>query len=121
MFLHASIFAPLILAVIQMIVRQRIRYADIWTGAAIWVGAVIAVHEISILLANFLMHFVRSGIEERLFFNPYAQSTDRFVLFYRVFAVIGIGQLLGVFLLSIRLALLVPIVALEKKSIGELR
>jgi hypothetical protein len=108
------VFSPLILAVIQMIAGQNIRYADIWTTAAIAVGAVIAVHEFGILLVISIMHFMRSGLYGGMFFNPSAQGTDRFVLLYRVYAVIGIGLMLGVFLLSIRLALLVPIVALEK-------
>ncbi len=112
--LHAVIFAPLILAVIQMIARQSIRYADIWTVAAISVGAVIALNEFGILLINSLMRLVKSGINEGLIFNPSAQNTAKFVLIYRLYAVIGIGQLLGVFLLSMRMALLLPIIALEK-------
>src|SRR5579863_7060388 len=67
--LHAIIFAPLILAVIQMIARQNIRYADIWTTAAISVGAVIAIHEFGILLENSMMRAVKSGIDEQLFFR----------------------------------------------------
>jgi hypothetical protein len=113
--LHAIVFAPLVLAVIQMIARPNIRHADIWIAAAIWVGAVILVRELAIQLEIFSWRVVRSDMINWLFARPYGRGgASGSTLIFEVVATINLALFLGVFLLSMRLALLLPIVALEE-------
>jgi len=113
--LHAIAFAPLVMAVIQIIARKSKRQSDIWSVTAISVGVLIAGREIIILAITSSRHALRSlAFDHFVPVLPY--DNGRFMLFYQVTALIGLIQELAIFLISVRLILLLPISGLERKG-----
>ncbi len=111
--LHALVFAPLVMAVIQMIARQGDPDADIWTVALISVGAVIAFRDVVVLALTSSWGALRKLAADH-FIRSVPFDPDRFRLFYEVNALIDMALLLVIFLISVRLILLLPLSGLEQ-------
>ncbi len=109
--LHAVIFAPLVFAVLLMVVRGDIDYADVWKAGAIPVACVVIAYEWSILALNRLAGVIRPRLFDLLYHEVAGQ-----ILYIRLVALLGLMVLVVKFLLSVRLALLLPLVATERES-----
>jgi hypothetical protein len=107
--LHAVVFAPLILGVMIMATEGNARSAEIWSTAAVSVGIVIALRELAIQGSALPLHMETLLLAEILIRSGMAHS-----LAGLIYALPGVLLQLGVFLLSVRLILLLPILGLEK-------
>jgi hypothetical protein len=111
--IHALVFAPLVLGVMLTVVRHQVRYTDIWTASAISIGVVIALREITIWALEMSLSAGRSWLVEGQFFHPRHPNYQAIALAY---ALPGLLLLLCIFLLSVRLILLLPVLGLENVS-----
>lgn len=107
--LHGLIFAPLILAVMQMVVYQNERKFNVWTVAVIRVGLIIIFYSVIDYAVTFFARTWWNIAIQRLFENYTSSDFGRVAAFYQVYALIKLGLFIGFSLLSIRLCLLLPI------------
>lgn len=111
--IHALVFAPLVLGVMLTVVRHEVRYTDIWTAGAVSVGVVIALREITIWALEMSLRAGRSWFAERQLLYP---NHPNYQVVALAFALPGLLLLLCIFLLSVRLILLLPLLGLENAS-----
>jgi hypothetical protein len=111
--LHALVFAPLVMAVIQMVAGRRDPDADIWTVALVSVGAVIALRDVIVLALTSSWGALRKLAADH-FIRGVPYDADRFRLFYEVNALFDMALSLAIFLISVRVILLLPLSGLEQ-------
>jgi hypothetical protein len=108
--LHALIFAPLSFGVIQLVLHKSVRNTDVWKVGAISVGIVIIAHEWGVLA---LKEFVRAAGTGPLYDLMWRAPAYR-TLIATFLASLNLILLVTTALLSLRLALLLPIAAMNE-------
>ncbi len=110
LFLHGLAFGPLVVAVIQdSLCKPRRR--NIWTVSVLWVGAAIVLREIAAYGLTVLFHAARDAIAQPMVAEGYSRA--RYVRLGLLYWFSYLCLALTIFLLSVRLILLLPILALE--------
>lgn len=110
--LHAIVFAPLVVGVMLTAVRADFRQNEIWTSAAISVGIVILIRDLFILICTQLLRAYRPLWGIRLAQLHYMGGEFAAL----VYILPSLIYVLALFLLSIRLVLLLPLVGLEREG-----
>jgi hypothetical protein len=106
--LHAVIFAPLVFAVVQSIVRGNVHQAEVWKSGAISVGCVMLAHEWGILALHRLVH---DAAARPLLYGLLNRGVMGPLLVGRLFVLLNLSVFVVAFLLPMRLVLLLPIAA----------
>jgi hypothetical protein len=109
-FLHAAVFAPLVTAVMLLVLRRDVRSADLWSPAILSIAVLLAVREFAGLVLATPTWFWSSHAGRMLDYDLYQRGTSPWLL---SFLRIGPDYLwfLANFLIGTRLILIFPVLA----------
>lgn len=110
MLLHGLAFGPLIAAVIQSS-TQPTRQLDIWRAATLWLGAAIVFRELAVFGLTALFHAGRDAMAYPLMLE--SRTRAHYIQLGLLYWFSYLSLTLTIFLLSVRLILLLPILAVE--------
>ncbi len=114
--LHAVVFAPLVLGTILTTAQERVRYAEVWVAPAVSIGVIILIlirelgrFALATALRPWPLYLVTT-----LFYRGMPAHDFGFYLLNGLYLLNRLLSLLAAFLLSVRLILILPLLALGK-------